>query len=453
MGMGMLFKMVPVTVFALCLSGAMAQAQSLSQPSDLPPASFKGQQFVDSRGCVYLRAGIGGRVNWVARISANRQPLCGYPPTLGAKRVAIAAAAAPVAAPTVKPAAQAAAVNRPAMSPTPSVRSTTRQQTGAGPFAAYSSKPGEPMMTTAGRYDRRAIAAPAIAAPGAAETAVATRTNGCPAQSPYGKRAQLSDGRASLICSSDPGFDVTAAVQRYESGLRGASQAVASQAVAPRNTSGSVLTADDNAKGYFAQDLVAQGSYGKVTGRSYSSIRDTDPARAATQTRRSARAEATVTTDYKRVVRYEYSNYDYRPLTETGHYNSKRGQGTNEGWAQQDMVWSRDVPSVLMPGAPALRDSSFVTSTSNTARQQPASRKTVASMRRGGVYIQVGTFGQPANASGVAARLSQAGLPVAATRTRRGLRVVMAGPFVSAVQARQALAHVRNAGFMDAFIR
>lgn len=76
----MLLKLLAISGAMACLATSV-QAQRVSAPKELPPAGFSGMQYVDSRGCVFFRAGIGGRVNWVARISASRKPICGLPPT------------------------------------------------------------------------------------------------------------------------------------------------------------------------------------------------------------------------------------------------------------------------------------------------------------------------------------------------------------------------------------
>ena len=73
-------------VLAFGIAGPIvSNAQSIAQvgpPKNPPPASFSGPQFVDSRGCVYMRAGYNGHVTWVPRIDNAKQVLCGYRPTV-----------------------------------------------------------------------------------------------------------------------------------------------------------------------------------------------------------------------------------------------------------------------------------------------------------------------------------------------------------------------------------
>src|SRR6056297_3510496 len=105
---------------ALLISGFGISSQPVSAQSDIrevpvnfPPDSYEERQFVDNRGCVYVRAGFDGAVTWVPRVSRQREPICGQTPTFGTEAALEPAAPAPAAAePPVRTAPTSAASAR-----------------------------------------------------------------------------------------------------------------------------------------------------------------------------------------------------------------------------------------------------------------------------------------------------------------------------------------------------
>jgi len=182
----MFVKVFGGAFLALSLGAGAALAQSVADvggPRERPPAGFTGQQFVDSRGCVFLRAGLGGAVNWVPRVDANRRAMCGYPPTFGGgtRPAAVAVAEAPEPPPAVTAA------------PAP-----TR-----APVRVAAEPPPETFMPAPVRGVTVAAAAP-VAAPRPVlqvERPGTGRKIACTASVPVAQRLKLTNGGTVVVCT------------------------------------------------------------------------------------------------------------------------------------------------------------------------------------------------------------------------------------------------------------
>lgn len=364
LGVVMVLKVISSALFGCILSATLVQAQSLANiggPANLPPAGFSGQQFVDARGCLYLRAGFGATVNWVPRVDRARKPICAMVPSFGAAvAAAVEAAVMPEAPVAVVPPVIAA----------------------AAPLVAA------PALRAV------AVAPLVVAAP--AQAATPQPANGriqCFTSAPRLERVLLRSGGTALVCTRGDGT-----LTGWRSPLFPAGNRVG-VALNPQVMAGATMLGQPTAP-------VAQPAL------------PTPPA-------------------------------GYKAAWTDGRLNPMRGAGTASGQAQQDQVWTRDIPAQLVAQQPQVAAAPSRTRTTASTMSAPLSEARAT-------YVQVGAFGQPANADGAKSRLSALGLPVSTskvTRSGKVLQIVYAGPFDSTAQAQAALTAARNAGFGDAILK
>lgn len=392
----MLFKFVSAAAFAVMILPNVAFSQTIAQiggPAEQPPSGYAGDQFVDSRGCVFLRAGIAGQARWVPRVSRDRKVLCGFPPTFGA-RVAIEMAdeSPRVEAPRVAAVAPVA----------PAPRAVTQ-----APMATIASAMMPPVVAAP-------VARPQAAAPAPQTYQVVTSTGpgagkiGCYSNAPVAEVVQLRNGGTAVVCTRGDG---TLAGWRP-----------------PVYPNGSGVGA---------------------------ALRDPVVARADISRPDPSRAGRVATAGSHDVAQVPAARHDtpavpkgYKLAWTDDRLNPNRGVGTAKGQQAQDQVWNRDVPATLVGKTKAKSQVTVSTKNAPTAPVQAGGS--------GKIYVQVGTFGVAANAAGAAQRLRGLGLPVAKSKISKGgkaLEIVLAGPFGSTAAAQGALRQARGAGFGDAFLR
>ena len=92
------FLAVATLVVSGVPSSVLAQSGSdFALPAEFPPTGYTARQYTDSRGCMYVRAGIDGQTTWVPRVTRDRKVICGQQPSLAP--AAVPAAPRAVSAP------------------------------------------------------------------------------------------------------------------------------------------------------------------------------------------------------------------------------------------------------------------------------------------------------------------------------------------------------------------
>ena len=135
-----IYRPALILLTTLLTGAGIAPAQPLKDvlaPAELPPDSYTGRQYVDSAGCVFIRADAEGEITWVPRVTAERKALCGFKPTLAATASVIEETRAPD---PVAPEASVSAPDRTAPQPA-RVRSAKPSPAPARPVRPISEEP------------------------------------------------------------------------------------------------------------------------------------------------------------------------------------------------------------------------------------------------------------------------------------------------------------------------
>jgi cell division septation protein DedD len=116
------------------VGGVFAASAALGeglQPAELPPEDYAGQQYVDTRGCMFVRAGTEAKVLWIPRVSRDGGPVCGNPPS--GRRVPV------VEEVGVQPVPEASASESATVATAPTTDAVTAQPSTGGYFVAVGS--------------------------------------------------------------------------------------------------------------------------------------------------------------------------------------------------------------------------------------------------------------------------------------------------------------------------
>lgn len=465
-GIASVIALVATMAAGIGITGA--SAQDVPIPAEFPPSSFTGTQYVDSKGCAFVRAGLDGRVNWVPRVDRARQQLCNFQPTTTGTAAAPKPDPLPnvpiitidnTAAPVVAPVAAAPRAARPA--PVPAAAPQVRTSAAAPVVAASATPKPLTIPSVGGPTTPRVVNAATQAKPrrvtleeacdgktgiqpcfisastcqpidcgGAPRMAAAAqpRMSTMPGANPAPLRLTLAAACAQqvatgvtlinaatlqpIICDF-PSATVLAGMPQVRVSAPTVAMAGACR-IDGFNTNGRypVRCGPQALSPSGGVTAMASATLPRANVQATVSTRMTKPAFGAGPVPASnvASSRVTVPSGYTRVW-------------DDGRINHQRG---------------------LTRSQPQARVSSHLVTTVGV--------KAPVAATSGHRYVQVGSFGDPANAARLIARLQASGLPVASANSG-SVKVIAAGPFRSAADLNRALGIVRSMGFSDAYLR
>ena len=429
-------------------AGALfAQSGLGSTPSEFPPSSYKGKQYVDSAGCVFIRAGIDGNVSWVPRVTRARTGVCGFKPTFAGEVTPAPAPVqtaevtqitnpAPAVAPKVKPRRVAAAAPKPA--PKPRVVRQVAQR--PAPIVEKPVQYKAPVVQTA-------QAAPQ------SETA-------CPNASPVAQK-YLPRGDFAVRCGPQDGAIVGARISSAATPRTGSVYGQQRQVAVAEPT----IRVSPNRRIVPRHVAVNRVNTNNVkVPRGYKKVWKDDrlnPHRAE-QTLAGHQAMTMIwTSTVPRRLINQADGMDVTasvplvyPYTDYEAQQRELGQVTivqRNGQTLKRIV--RNVAGIVSPAPRQARVASVQRAPTYSSRSAPATAPKRAQQKAevaGRGYVQVGKFSSADAAQSLAQKVQRMGLPVRVgvyNRNGQTNRLVIAGPFGGPNDVERAISRLRNAGY------
>lgn len=324
-------RILAIAVIAASCGLGYVQAQA-QVPAEFPPSSYTGRQYIDSKGCIFVRAGIDGSVTWVPRVTRKRKQVCGASPSGGGTTVAAAAAPKPAAKPAPEP--QVIAVPKPTapakvapakpatvkvVPKATTTPTTTAMVAAAAPTTATTKVVKAPVKTVPVAKTVRA-AAPALS------------TNTCPGASALSNR-YLTNSSHAVRCGSQTRAHRTSTTADYV-------------AVAPQQPSTSSVQVIRTAPTLAPASSYTAPTY--VSPTTYSATTATYAAQATRITPTTRVAPRRVYADQIASTTGIYVPEGYQAVWSDDRLNPHRAHQTLAGKGAMDLMWTKTVPRRLV---------------------------------------------------------------------------------------------------------
>lgn len=404
-----------VAIVAAALSPGVLHAQSV--PAEMPPASYTARQYVDSKGCVWVRAGSDVAPTWVPRVSRDRKQICNATPTQVAR-------SAPAPAPVVV----AQPVTPPPTAPVV-VRTAPPVKSAPPPQPASDTKT---ILRTKGPYPLVAVRVP--------ET-VPAASPVCPDRSGVSKRYTNHGQHGPVRCGPQAelpyaGTGAVAAAGSVPRGDKIGTKPFEPVAAVPTIAPGYRPVWDDGRLNPNRPKPAKGAAVHVLQWTNYAPYRLID-----------------TTTGHDVTAAYPHLKY---PYTDYALQKVHLVKSSAHRPASNPVAPPASVKPVYAPLPPVAPKDDPASPARMSSKTDPAAQPKAVKVGKGHRYVQLGAFADVAARDRAFGRAAGLGLPMrAGTATSGGTthHLALVGPFDSAVALGQALVKLRGAGFGGATTR